>query len=415
METPNRAIIVGAGVGGLSAAVALRRIGVDAVVYERAPELIDVGCVQLWSNGMVALQELGLADEIYDRGLAMTSQEFRTSRGRVLFSASVRDIAKKHGTLPPSNIRRVDLIKAVYGGLDADVVQFNSTFTNFEQDDEGVTVRLADGREERAALLVAADGIGSSIRMQLFGGPEPRYSGAQIFRTLIPFNHSFIPPGKFSLTFGRGDRFGMIHTSQDVLCWFAIVMTKDPLSGYGEAERMRPAPKDPPGARKQLLFEHYKDFPEPTQAVIDATADETIYRADIRDIVPLKLWSSGRVVLLGDAAHAATPYLGRGAGEAVEDSLSLASCLASVGDLTTSGVTEALRRYEAERRPPTTRTQNTAWRFGKFAGVQNLVVHRLREAMMGSVGRRAITRAIHTEFGELGKRAPRLPPATSGR
>lgn len=416
MAETDRAIVVGAGVGGLSAAAALRQAGFEAVVYERAPELLDVGCVQLWTNGMVALDELGVADTIYERGLELHTQEFRSARGRVMFSAAVADIARQHGTLPPANIRRLDLIKTVFEALDPGVVQFGTACTSFEQDAEGVTVRLADGREERCGVLIGADGIGSSIRGQLFGGPEPRDSGTEVMRTLIPFNHPSLPPGKFSLTFGKGDRFGLVHTSQEVLCWFAIYVTGSKGAVYGEEERLSPGGgKDPPGARMQLLRERYGDFPEPISEVLERTPEETIYRAEIRDIVPIDRWTVGRVTLLGDAAHAATPYLGRGAGEAVEDAVTLAQKLREAGSLSAQAVEGALQAYEAERRPPTARTQNTAWRFGRFAGNQNVVVTVLREKLMGSVGRRVITRAIHTEFGELGKRARReaTPSATT--
>lgn len=400
METPNRAMIVGAGVGGLSAAVALRRAGMDAVIFERAPRLIDVGCVQLWSNGVVALDELGLADELYRRGIEMHTQEFRTSGGKVLFAAAVADIARKHGTLPPANIKRVDLIELVFEAIEDGVVQFGCACTDFEQDADGVTVRLADGREERGSVLIAADGITSSIRQKLFG-VQPRYAHAEVMRGVIPFEHPLIPAGKFSLTFGRGDRFGMIHTSPDTLCWFGIVMKDEPTQ-QGEAERSGDARGS--DGRKQLLLDRYGDFPPPTREVIEATPEETIYRADIRDIVPLERWTAGRVTLLGDAAHAATPYLGRGAGEAIEDSLKLTERLQAAGGLD-GRVETALEEYEAARRPSTTRTQTTAWRFGRFAGLRSPVAFRIRRVMMSTVGKRAVTRAIHTEFGELGKRA----------
>ncbi|MGH3131414.1 MAG: FAD-dependent monooxygenase, partial [Gaiellaceae bacterium] len=366
------------------------RAGMEATIFERAPKLIDVGCVQLWTNGMVALAQLDLADEALSRGWAMHMQEFRSWRGKVLIQAPVGELAEQHGTLPPVNIRRLDLIELVYEALEPGVVQFESAVTGFEQDESGVTVHLADGREERGSILIAADGTDSATRKTLVGGPPPRYAGAQVMRALIPFEHPTIPPGKFSLTFGKGDRFGMIHTSRDVLCWFTIIITP-------------PGSTDPPGGRKSELYARFGDFPEPTKAVIDATPEETIYRADIRDILPLDRWGEGRVTLLGDAAHATTPYLGRGAGEAVEDAITLASNLASVGSLGDREAVSALRAYEAKRMPPTKKTQVTAWRFGQIAKWKNPVLFAVRERMMGTVGRRAVHKAIHAEFGELGK------------
>jgi 2-polyprenyl-6-methoxyphenol hydroxylase-like FAD-dependent oxidoreductase len=395
METPNRAIIVGAGVGGLSTAAALRKVGLEVAVFDRHPALTDVGCVQIWSNGMVALHELGVSETMIERGLVMEEQVFRTAAGRVMMRAPVRELARSHGSLPPVNIRRLDMIKTVFEALPEGMVTFGTKCVGFEQDAEGVTVRFEDGREERAGVLIGADGIFSTIRKQL-GGGGARASGAQVTRALLPFEHPGIPAGRFILTFGGPNRFGMIHTSPDVLCWFGIFLAP-------------PGTKDGPEGRKAELMKRYRSFPAPIAEVIDGTPEETIYRADISDILPQPRWGEGRVTLLGDAAHAATPYLGRGAGEAVEDSLVVARALGKVGTLAdTESVSAALREYERGRMPATHRTQNTAWRFGKVGAWSNPVAYRLRDSLMSTVGRRVIHRAIHTEFGELGKKVASL-------
>src|SRR5687768_3108207 len=114
METPERVIIVGAGVGGLSTAAALKKVGIDVALFDRHPALTDVGCVQIWSNGMVALHELGVSETMIERGLVMEEQVFRTGKGKVMMRAPVREIARSHGSLPPVNIRRLDMIKTVF-------------------------------------------------------------------------------------------------------------------------------------------------------------------------------------------------------------------------------------------------------------------------------------------------------------
>ncbi len=395
METPERVIIVGAGVGGLSTAAALKKVGIEVAVFDRHPALTDVGCVQIWSNGMVALHELGVSEPMIERGLVMEEQVFRTAQGKVMMRAPVRELARSHGSLPPVNIRRLDMIKSVYESLDEGIVTFGSKCTGFEQDDAGVTVRFDDGREERGAILIGADGIASIVRQQL-GGGAARDSGAQVTRALLPFEHPSIPPGKFILTFGGSSRFGMIHTSPDVLCWFGIFLAP-------------PGTKDAPAGRKAELLKRYRNFPAPTAEVIDGTEEETIYRADICDILPQSKWGDGRVTLLGDAAHAATPYLGRGAGEAAEDALIVAQRLGRLSSLAGPGaVAAALRDYERTRMPAAHRTQNMAWRFGKVGAWSNPVAYRLRDSLMSTVGRRAIHKAIHTEFGELGKKVASL-------
>ncbi|MGH3104042.1 MAG: FAD-dependent monooxygenase [Gaiellaceae bacterium] len=382
-QTDERALVVGAGIGGLCTALALRRAGIDATVFERAAELYDVGCVGIWVDGVAALDRLGLADSVEELGRPVEVQEWRTWRGKVLIRNDVGEMVRQHGLRPPVNIRRAVLLRLLLDALGEGVVQYGKTCAGFEQDESGVTVQLADGGEERGAVLVGADGVESGIRTALFGDVPLRYAGYQYVRALIEFDHPAFPGGKFSVTLGRGDRFVMIHTSKDVRCWFAVTMNP---RGSSAADGAKPDAAERftrSAAIKEDLLRRFRRFPEPTIEMIEATPAESMFRNDIKDFEPLERWSDGRVTILGDAAHAATPNSGRGAGEAMQDGVALADCLAGAGSLRDrDAVSSALRELEEQRRGPTADMQTRAWRIGQVASWKNPLAVKIRERMM---------------------------------
>ena len=237
METPERVIIVGAGVGGLSTAAALKKVGhrrrrvrSPSGAHRRRlrPDLVE-------RHGRAArARRLRDDDRARPRdggaGLPNGAGEGDDARAG-------RELARSHGSLPPVNIRRLDMIKTVFESLDEGIVRFGTKCVGFEQDDAGVTVRFEDGSEERGASSDRGrrhpvDRSGSSSAVA-----PARASGAQVTRALLPFEHPAIPAGTFILTFGGPSRFGLIHTSPDVLCWFGIFLappgTKD---GPGRTE-----------------------------------------------------------------------------------------------------------------------------------------------------------------------------------
>jgi 2-polyprenyl-6-methoxyphenol hydroxylase-like FAD-dependent oxidoreductase len=208
-------------------------------------------------------------------------------------------------------------------------------------------VRFSDGREVCGAALIGADGIHSTVRAQLHGAREPRYAGYTAWRGVAPFAHPQLPIGVGIDTWGRGQRFGITHIGGGRVYWFA---TRNTAAGEEDAA----------GGRKAELLTRFHGWHEPIEAVIEATEGEAILRNDIYDRPPLRHWGTGRVTLLGDAAHPMTPNLGQGACQAIEDAVVLAACLRDGAT-----IPEALRSYESRRIPRTTavtrRSRLTGW------------------------------------------------------
>jgi 2-polyprenyl-6-methoxyphenol hydroxylase-like FAD-dependent oxidoreductase len=329
-----RAIVVGAGIGGLAAANALRRGGVDVTVFERMPELREVGSgLTLWVNAMRSLDKFGAKEAIATRGAEVHRIENRRSDGRPYKTLPIGKIGEKYGTHSVS-IHRGELQSALAELLPEGTIQLNTECTGFEQDASGVNVRFADGREERADVLIGADGIRSTVRTHLFGKPEPRYSGYTCWRSAAHIEHPRLEPTVYTQFYARGSNFGVFPIGDNHWSWYGTRMT--PAGGGTGGD----------GATwKREAQEQFNGWWDTVPAVIDATPEEGFVRQDIYDLKPTKVWAEGRVTLLGDAAHATTPALGQGGCMAIEDAVVLARELSAGGD-----VPAALTRFTEARR-----------------------------------------------------------------
>jgi 2-polyprenyl-6-methoxyphenol hydroxylase-like FAD-dependent oxidoreductase len=233
----------------------------------------------------------------------------------------------------------------------------------FEQDQDGVTVRFADGGSERGDLLIGADGIHGTVRDALFGPARNRYSGYIAWRGRSPLQHPDIPPGTFNAMFGPGTRFTYYDVAPGLVHWMSVA--NGPAGG-----------RDAPGVREMLLRRH-RGWGGPVADILAATPQEDIIRGDVEGRSPERRWGQGRVTLLGDAAHPITFNIGQGACQALEDALVLAEHLEHADD-----PVAALRRYERERRARTAPLQRIAWRIGRMGAVRNPLLIRAREAFM---------------------------------
>jgi 2-polyprenyl-6-methoxyphenol hydroxylase-like FAD-dependent oxidoreductase len=329
-----KAIVVGAGIGGLASANALHRAGIETTVHERLPELYEVGSgLTLWVNAMRALQEIGVAEAVQEKGAIVESIENRTAQGGLMSLLPIAQVAAKHGA-PSVSIHRAVLQQTLAGSLPEGSLHVGDEYVDHMDDGEGVTVRFRDGREERADVLLGADGISSSIRGRLFAPPVPRYSGYTCWRSAAELDHPLLHPTTYTQLYGKNSTFGIFPIGPSRWSWYGTKIT-EPGGAGGRT-----------GAEwKQEAREVFAGWYEPVRAVIEATADEAFIRQDINDLEPIEEWSRGRVAVLGDAAHATTPTLGQGGCGAIEDGVVLARKLGGGDD-----VAAALREYAAERK-----------------------------------------------------------------
>jgi 2-polyprenyl-6-methoxyphenol hydroxylase-like FAD-dependent oxidoreductase len=380
--TRGEAIVVGAGIGGLTAAAALVRDGWSVRVYERRDSLEDItfgAGLGIFTNGVRALGQIGLAEQVMQGGTSRERFDQRSWGGDLIASWPIGEMASKIGT-PSIDLTRSALIRILGQAVEADALHVGVACTGFEQDDDGVTVHLSDGASERCQLLIGCDGINSTVRTQLLGPVKPAYQGYTAWRGLVNFQHEAAPQHMFQQFWGRGRRIAFYHVDNDGLVfWIAI-------ANAPEGER------DPEGASKARVAGLFGNCAEPVPAMIGATEDAEIQRLDVYDLDPISSWARGRVTVMGDAAHAMTFNTGQGACQAILDGVALAKHLREAQDIPL-----ALRDFEGSRRKPAYSQVRLSRAIGKLGRWDSPVACAAREKL--------IWKAILGPLGKKGQRA----------
>ena len=370
-------LIAGGGIGGLTAAIALRQRGFTVEVCEQAEELREIGAgLSLWPNATRVLASLGLLEEALARSEAIERLQIKTWRGELL--SEMTNVARYD--TPSICIHRAELHALLKAQLPADCVRLGQRIESFEQRGERVVARTAAGIEAEGDALIGADGLRSAVRAQLLGPEPPVYRGYFTLRAIARFA---LPPNEPSVgceTWGRGLRFGMWSMKGGRMYWYAAV--KAPAG----TDKSAAAWKDEAAA----LF---KEWHAPIPAIIAATEPAAMLKHDILDRPPARRWGAGRVTLLGDAAHPTTPNLGQGACLAIEDAWTLAKSLAAEAD-----IAAALRRYEAARARRTAFIVREARRIGWMGQWQNPLAVALRNTWVKLAPPSLIERRQHAYY-----------------
>ena len=383
-----RVAVVGGGIGGLAAAIALKRAGLEDVeVFERAPEIREVGAaLTLWSNALAAMARLGLDARVVAAGREVVSGEFREPSGRVIVATPVGDVARELG-FPSVCLLRADLQSILVRAVaDAGVpLRLGAECVSVEGlDSTEPRLRFADGRVVAADVVVGSDGLRSVVRTALFGPEPPRYAGYPCWRAIArgAGPREGLAPGTAFETWGPGARFGAIDLGACAY-WFASVNAP-------------PNGSDGPDARREILA-RFGGWHAPIRELVESTPNEAIQRLDILDRPPARQWGAGRVTLLGDAAHPSTPNLGQGGCLALEDAIVLARELR----LGAAAPERALRAYEAARRARAARVVRRSRRLGALGQWESATLGRMRNAAMRLVPDR-LTRRAFAEILEEG-------------
>ncbi|HKE84745.1 MAG TPA: FAD-dependent monooxygenase [Vicinamibacterales bacterium] len=358
----SRVVIAGGGIGGLTLAAALRRRGVHVTVLERAAELRPVGAgLALGPNAMMALARIGLAQPAAAAGVAIERSVILDAGGRPLgFEVDVADLSRElgHGIVALHRTRLHDVLLDAVG---RDQVRTNTRVIRYDMRSDGVEATCQDGASVAGDLLVAADGLHSTLRAQMVGDGAPRYAGYTSWRGVTPPG-SVAPPVRLSESWGRGERFGIVNIGFGEIYWFAVADA--PASGQDSHV-------------KEELLDRFAGWHAPIAEIIEATPADRILRTDISDRDPIRRWHEGHVVLLGDAAHPMTPNLGQGAGQAIEDAIVLDHCLSA--HVALEG---ALRAYEQRRVARANWMVLGSRRLGAVAQLRNPVAAWLRDAAL---------------------------------
>ncbi len=317
-------VIIGGGIGGLSTALALLRHDIPCAVYERAPELHEIGSgVGLWPNAVRVFDRVGVGDQVRAISGAWRTTGVSNMSGRLLNGFSVDEFTRRLGE-PMVGVHRGELQSVLKNALPDGVLHTGRECAGVELVGDRVEVRFVDGDPVVAPVVVAADGSRSVIRRTLFDDRPLRDLGMLGWRaTLVD------PPdvdGFNGEIWGNGASFGFLPMSGNRLSWF------------GGADGHPPA-------TKEFLRERFAGWRAPIAEIIDKTDETMIWFDRLYDARPRRRWVRGRVALLGDAAHPMSPFLGMGACQAVLDAWVVADELSRSSD-----DEAALVRYQRRRR-----------------------------------------------------------------
>ncbi len=358
MPRPLSVAVIGAGMGGLATAAALRKVGIDVTVYEQAKQFARLGAgIQVGCNAMKVLRGLGLEQKMRSQSFyprSWNNRDWRT--GEVKFDMIFGESAEAKFGAPYLLAHRGDLHAALASAVPEECVRLNHKLVGLDEVADGVRLTLADGTTVTADAVVAADGVHSAVRDILFDTAPVKYTGRIAYRTTYPaalLNGETIDD--CTKWWGEDRHIVIYYVKPDRSEIYLVTSQPEPdfriesWSAKGDVRELRKA---------------FAGFDRQVEQVLAACPD--VHKWAIVDRESLDQWTQGKVTLLGDACHPMTPYMAQGAAMAIEDAAVLSRCLDGVDR---DGVADAFRRFEATRKERTARVQATSrantWLRGK--------------------------------------------------
>ena len=341
-------LIVGGGIGGLAAAVALRKVGITAQVFERAPEIHEVGAaLSIFSNAVSALREMDLEEQILELGPELLRTRFMSSAAEVLTSSDVESISQECGAASIM-VHRADLQQMLLEALDPLQVFTAKECVGVSQDEHSATIHFADQSEVKGEVVLGADGIRSSVAMSLFGNERLRFAGYYCYRAMTETPN--LPRNEGHWVLLPGVQFAVLPDVRLGETYWGLCRNapQGKATSYTQSDHL------------DLIGSIAEQLPIEYREMVDKTDPGTLLIDEVFDRPARAHWGRGRVSLLGDAAHPTTPTFGQGACMAIEDAVVLADSLRQ-SDNPTAG----LRTYEKRRRRRTAMITNLSWRYGK--------------------------------------------------
>ncbi|MGJ1198028.1 FAD-dependent monooxygenase [Sphingobacterium spiritivorum] len=354
--------IIGGGVAGLTAAIGLQQIGIQADVYEGAPVLKGIGAgFGLAANAMQALEYLGLKSEVMVLGHLLPDYNILDEKGQILVAPDTSSISQRYKQ-DNFAIHRADLHQYLLSKIDSSSLHLGYRAIQVQQHEGKIILTFDNGHTIETDYLLIADGVKSALRQQLIPSSSPRYSGYTCWRATI--DNSTIQLDKGSETWGAKGRFGMTPLVGNKIYWYACINTtaNNPLYRSWNIENLQ---------------KHFASYHHPIPQILNETEDSQLIWNDIIDIKPLNQLAFGNILLMGDAGHATTPNMGQGACQAIEDVAVLIDELKK-----DKSIAQAFVDFEKRRLSRTRYITETSWTIGKIAQWQNPALIAARNFLM---------------------------------
>jgi FAD-dependent urate hydroxylase len=356
-----KALIIGAGIGGMSAAAALKQQGIECEIFEAVKEIKPVGAaISVWSNGVKCMNHLGMGEIMDDLGGPMHFMAYQEgSSGTTMTRFSLSPLVEAVGERP-CPVSRADLQKRMIDWWGGDSIHFGKRLASLTQTEKHVTAHFTDDSVAQGDFLIAADGTHSIVREYVLGYPvERRYAGYVNWNGLVDIDTQIAPADQWTTFVADGKRVSIMPIAGNRFYFFFDV----PLA-KGLAEDRSTVKND--------LKRYFADWAPAVQRLIDAIDPNTTNRIEIHDIEPFTPFVKGKVALLGDAGHSTTPDIGQGGCAALEDAVVLGRCFAHPDT-----IENTLKQYENQR---TERTKDLVLKARKRCDITHGKDPRLTEA-----------------------------------
>ncbi|MBB5825922.1 FAD-dependent monooxygenase [Micromonospora carbonacea] len=375
-------VVVGAGVGGLAAAIGMAGLGHRVTVLERrvAQERLSGACLGVQSNAAMALRMLGVAKPVLTAGVPVGEYRLVSWRGRYLASWSLAEATAQLGA-PSVTVPRAVLMAALRSGVPDEAVRTGAPVAAVDEDATGVTAHLVDGTTVRGDLLIGADGLHSTVRAHVVGDRAPTsYAGYDSWRGTAPVSVETVSEGTALHVVGAGRSFGAWPLPDGRTYWVATLA-------------------DPP--RTVDLVGEFVTAPPFVGRLLKATDPDAVLRTPIHDRDPVDTWHTGRVALLGDAVHPMQPTTGQGGSQALLDVLALTAELRGVDLADAGALRRSLAAYQTRRGPATEGMVREAREIGRMHHLSSPVATRVRDLVLRATPRRVWQRRTTARLDEL--------------
>ncbi|AUI49896.1 FAD-dependent monooxygenase [Arthrobacter crystallopoietes] len=361
--TERKAIIIGAGIGGLATALALQNTDWKVHVLERSGTLSPSGTgLSLWPNALAALERLGVLDEVLAAAVPVRGDVLDMDGNPIMLLEQL-DVRRRYG-LPIQMIHRADLTAILAKPLAVNTVHLGLNAVGFQPGFPRSTVELDNGGRQSAELVVGAEGLYSVVRPALIGRDKPRSSGTTAFRGVCDAAGLDLDSVPWGEMWGDGGVFGATPLSGNRIYWYATAPNEE-LAAAGQ------------DGWKMTAIENFAHWHPGIESVLDKTEESAIIAHELFDRKPEPVWSGRSATLVGDAAHPMLPFLGQGACQALEDAVALADALAGK-----DSIADGLVEYESIRAPRANEIVERSRSMARLAQLDSAPLRKARNTTM---------------------------------
>lgn len=352
--------IIGAGIGGLTLAIALKQKGFTINVFEQAEQLKEVGAgIVLANNAMQVYDKLGMRATLEEQGNVIKAFYLATPDLKPMAGATLQPFEEKYGVKNIA-IHRGTLQKELAKHLTSEQLHTGYALDQINRGEDDYQLQFKNGKMVHSTWMVGADGIHSKARQAIFPESQIRTTNQICWRGVANYELPDAHQHQLTEAWGKGERFGFVKIAPKMVYWFAVKSFRTGKEEMGS----------------ESLTNYFNYFDPMVCELIEATPTDQIHAARLTDLKPMKQWYKGGICLLGDAAHAMTPNMGQGAGQSIEDAYILSQCLGLFNPR------EAFERYQALRLEKVTQIINRSWQIGKIAHLSNPVAVFLRNNLL---------------------------------